>query len=444
MNRVLLISTYELGRQPFGLASPAARLRSAGFAVDCLDLSREPFRPELVKADLIAFHLPMHTATRLAVPVVRRVRRLNAAARLCCYGLYAPLNASFLKTLGVHDILGGEFEDELVKLAEGRFTQAVAVRLGEVPRVQFRVPDRKGLPAPSRYATLQYGASRRVVGYTEASRGCKHGCRHCPIVPVYNGQFRVVPVGVVLGDIRAQVDQGVQHITFGDPDFFNGISHAMRVVDGFAREFSGLTYDVTIKVEHLLRYGDRLDRLTETGCVLVTSAFEAFDDHVLATLLKGHTRADAHQAVERCRNVGLALAPTFMAFTPWTTLSSYCDLLSEIDRLQLVNQVAPIQLAIRLLVPEGSDLLRLDELHSCLEPFDPIRLVYPWRHRDPNVDALCEEVGQLVGRRLTASRGELFAEVWELAHERAGLSRPRLSEVPGRTQIPYLNEPWYC
>ena len=104
-----------------------------------------------------------------------------------------------------------------------------------------------------------------VVGYTEASRGCKHRCRHCPVVPVYDGQFRVVPVEVVLDDIRAQVAHGVQHVTFGDPDFFNGIGHAMRVVEGVAREFSGLTYDVTIKVEHLLRHGDRLDKAQGNG-----------------------------------------------------------------------------------------------------------------------------------------------------------------------------------
>ena len=445
MTRALLISTYELGRQPFGLASPAAWLRDAGVEVDCLDLSREPFRPELAAADLVAFHLPMHTATRLAVPVIRRVRGLNPAARLCCYGIYAPLNASFLRSLGVHDILGGEFEDELVRLAVRRPARAADAPLGEVPRLQFRVPDRSGLPLPSRYATLQHGSDRRVVGYTEASRGCKHRCRHCPIVPVYDGQFRVVPVGVVLDDIRAQVEQGVQHVTFGDPDFFNGIGHAMRVVEGVAREFSGLTYDVTIKVEHLLRHGDRLGRLRATGCVLVTSAFEAFDDHILAVLLKRHTRDDAHRAVARCRDAGLALAPTFVAFTPWTTVEGYYDLLSEIDRLDLVDQVAPIQLAIRLLVPEASRLLKLDGFRSRLEPFDPVRLAYPWRHDDPRVDALCEEVGQLVGRRLTASRREVFAEVWELAHERAGLSsRLRSSVAPGRTDIPYLNEPWYC
>ena len=114
--RTLLISTYEMGRQPFGLASPAAWLRQAGVDVTCLDLSRQPFRDELASVDFVAFHLPMHTATRLAVPVIRRVRELNPDATLCCYGLYAPLNQEVLSRLGVEAILGGEFEADLLAM----------------------------------------------------------------------------------------------------------------------------------------------------------------------------------------------------------------------------------------------------------------------------------------------------------------------------------------
>jgi len=110
----LLISTYELGRQPFGLASPAAWLRRAGASVSCLDLSREPLRDGPVRsADFIAFFLPMHTATRLAVDVLPEIRRLNPRAHLCFYGLYAAVNGGFLRKLGAETILGGEFEEGL-------------------------------------------------------------------------------------------------------------------------------------------------------------------------------------------------------------------------------------------------------------------------------------------------------------------------------------------
>ena len=204
--RTLLISTYEMGRQPFGLASPAAWLRQAGVDVTCLDLSRQPFRDELASVDFVAFHLPMHTATRLAVPVIRRVRELNPDATLCCYGLYAPLNQEVLSRLGVEAILGGEFEADLLALATGQSVVGISTE-HELPRLSFLVPDRSDLPPPSYYAALEYGRARKIVGYTEASRGCKHHCKHCPIVPIYKGQFRVIPVEVVIEDVRRQVDQ---------------------------------------------------------------------------------------------------------------------------------------------------------------------------------------------------------------------------------------------
>jgi radical SAM superfamily enzyme YgiQ (UPF0313 family) len=442
--RALLISTYEMGRQPFGLASPAAWLRQAGVDVTCLDLSRQPFRAELASADFVGFHLPMHTATRLAVPVIRRVLELNPRATLCCYGLYAPLNRQLLTALGVEAILGGEFEADLVALATGQPLPDGA-RAGGLPRLTFLVPDRAGLPPLSGYASLRHGRARRVVGYTEASRGCKHYCRHCPVVPIYNGQFRIVPVDVVLEDIRRQVEHGAQHITFGDPDFFNGIGHAMRVIESIGRMFPDVTYDVTIKIEHLLRNRDQLSSLRDTGCLFVTSAVESFDDPVFAALEKRHTSDDVRLAVAECRQIGLDLIPTFVAFTPWTTLDNYITFLEAVDRLLLLDHVAPIQLAIRLLVTKSSRLLTLPGVTACLEPFDPIRLVYPWRHPDPRVDQLCDEVGALVGRRLTATRRELFADIWEVAHRLAGrVSGSRAPIPPNRAEVPFLNEPWYC
>ena len=105
--RVLLISTYELGRQPFGLASPAAWLHATNFHATSLDLSRQSLDEEAVRtAGVIAFYLPMHTATRIAVRGLERVRKLNPAAHLCGFGLYAPVNAGLLRRLGVGTILG--------------------------------------------------------------------------------------------------------------------------------------------------------------------------------------------------------------------------------------------------------------------------------------------------------------------------------------------------
>ena len=450
---VVLISTYELGRQPFGLASPAAWLRRAGASVTCLDLSREKLREEPVRAaDLVAFYIPMHTATRMAARAAETVGRLNPRAHLCFYGLYAPLNEGYLRRLGAETILGGEFEEGLVRLLE-RLPDRCGERREPVvslARQKFLVPDRSGLPHLASYARLNAGHGQlRTVGYTEASRGCKHLCCHCPVVPVYNGAFRVVQRDVVLEDIRRQVAGGAEHITFGDPDFFNGVRHALQIVRALDREFPRLTYDVTIKVEHLRKHADALPVLAETGCLFVTSAVESVDDRVLKLLDKGHTRADFYEVVELCRRAGLVLSPTFVAFTPWITLAGYCELLSVLAELELVEQVAPIQLAIRLLIPTGSRLLELEEVRRLVAGgFDEAALSYRWKHADPRVDRLCEQLQPLVwrGEKQGQSRRAIFSQVWEMAHQAAGIPTPALHppDPYQRTAVPYLNEPWYC
>lgn len=437
--RVVLLSTYDLGRQPFGLASPAAWLRRAGHDVTTIDVSREKAPPDAVAAaDLIAFYLPMHTATRLAMPIIDRARAINPNATICAYGLYAPLNAPLLREHGVSVVLGPEAEADLVAVASGG-----APSDARLPRLPFMQPDRSTLPAPGRYASLTMpdGASR-IVGSTEATRGCKHRCRHCPIVPVYDGQFRVVPVDVVLADIRAQVSQGAAHITFGDPDFFNGPTHARRIIEALHREFPALTYDVIIKVEHLLAHRELLPMLQQTGCLFVTSAVESVDDEALAKLEKGHTRADFVTAATLCRQAGLTLVPTFVAFTPWTTIDSYVDLLGVVADLDLVSNVAPVQWSIRLLVTWESRLLELPDIQRVIGAFDSRTLTYPWRHADPRVDLLQQQVMALAGtgRR---SREDIFQKVCELAQINQ-LALRSFSGGGARAAIPYLNEPWYC
>jgi len=452
--RVLLISTYDLGRQPFGLASPAAWLRRAGSEVTCVDTSRTELSDEqITEADAIAFYLPMHTATRLAEPLIARCRRINAGARLVAYGLYAPLNAPWLRERGIAHVVGPEAEEELVDIvnsqlptsnSQGPEPGARSPRSVDIPRLAFIQPDRRTLPPLTEYASLQMPDGRRkTVGNTDASRGCKHLCRHCPIVPVYEGAFRIVPLDVVMQDVAAQVAAGAEHISFGDPDFFNGPTHARRLVERLSAEFPGLTYDATIKVEHLLKHRELLPILANTGCLFVTSAVESVDDTVLAHLAKGHTRADFEEAVTLCRQAGLAMTPTFVAFTPWTTVATYIDLLQMLARLNLIEDVAPIQLAIRLLVTDASRLLELPDIQDAIGPFDPASLTFPWTHVDPDVDALQRDVMALVTGAGHSDRAASFTAIWELAHRRAGRPAPALDPIESRPAA-YISEPWYC
>jgi radical SAM superfamily enzyme YgiQ (UPF0313 family) len=459
---VLLISTYELGRQPFGIASPAARLKAEGVEVHCLDLAVQKLDEEAVeRADVVCFYVPMHTATRIAVRLAGRIRSINPAAHLCFFGLYASVNEPLLRSVGANTVLGGEFEDGLVSMVRrlkrddpmGDRHHQQTEPVISLARQHFVTPDRGDLPPLSRYAyiTLADG-SRRVTGYTEATRGCKHLCRHCPVVPVYGGNFRVVPVEVVQADIEQQVDAGAQHITFGDPDFFNGPGHAIRIATALHERWPELSYDVTIKVEHLLKNEAKLPVLHETGCVLVTSAVESVDEGILKILDKCHTRDEFVQVVQSCRRAGLALNPTFVTFTPWTTLKGYAELLEVIADLGLVDNVSPIQYGIRLLIPNSSRLLELVETQRVIKPFDAHALVYPWDHPDPAVDLLHQTVLEVIqqGQAEGATRVTIFDRIWNATYDalrkQNGFQRRRLSpdRGVGMPSVPHLSEPWYC
>jgi radical SAM superfamily enzyme YgiQ (UPF0313 family) len=471
MISVLLVSTYELGRQPFGLASPAAWLRDEGAHVSVLDLSRQQFEAEAFgDADLIAFYLPMHTATRIATNLIPHVREVNPTAHLCFFGLYAPVNEGYLRKLGAETILGGEFEEGLVSLVRrlarekggsGRPQRAPQEEpLVSLSRLKFKVPDRRGLPTLDTYARLVINGETRVVGYTEASRGCKHVCRHCPIVPVYEGNFRIVQREVVLEDIRRQVEAGAQHVTFGDPDFFNGPTHAIQIVTELHRQFQTLTYDVTIKIEHLVKHAELLPTLRDTGCLFVTSAVESIEPTILEAFDKCHTREEFRSVVRNFRAIGLNFNPTFVTFTPWTTLVNYLELLKELADLDLIDSVPPIQYAIRLLIPAGSKLLDLAEVRDMVGEFDEAALCYPWVHPDPMVDGLHQDVLAAVqaAQAAGAGRREVFTKVWRLASgalERSTMAKLGVAadlgelpvagvEVHPRKEVPHLTENWFC
>lgn len=451
---VLLISTYELGHQPLWVARPAAHLAAAGHTVRCLDLATERLDPVAVaEADLVGISIPMHTATRLGMRLAPRLRDLNPSAHLCFYGLYAGLHADVLRASGragerplADSVIGGEVEEPLVELAErlaaGDRAGAALTFLG---RQALLVPRRDLLPPLERYARVDDGERLKLTGYVEASRGCAHRCLHCPITPVYGGRLRIVQEEVVVEEVRQLVAMGAEHVTFGDPDFFNGIRHSLRTLERIHAELPHLTCDVTIKVEHLLEHWRHLARLRDLGCLFIVTAVEAVDDRVLGQLAKGHTRADVVDALALARDVGLTLRPTFVPFTPWTSLEGYRALLAFVAEHDLVESVDPVQYSIRLLVPRGSSLLGTPQMAPYLGDFDRETLSYAWAHPDPRMDALQRRVAAIVEE---ASRGgeapaTTFARVWAAA---TGEATPRVTAAAGppRRRVPQLTEPWFC
>ena len=459
----LLLSTYELGRQPLGVATPAAFLLDAGVSVACQDLAVDALDEGLVAgAGLVGISVPMHTALRLGIEVARRIRALRPDVPLCFYGMYAGLNADhLLAEAGADAVIGGEVEEPLTSLALALAAGPVpddldGVRTGDnvcppfLGRQRFRPPARELLPALQRYARFDDGVGNlSLAAAVEASRGCAHVCRHCPVTPVYGRRVRIVPAEVVLADIDAAVAAGARHITFADPDFFNGIRHSMAVARALHARHRGVTFDATIKVEHVLEHPEAIRELATLGCAFIVSAVECLQDDVLERYDKGHTRADVEKALAICRAAGVALRPTFIPFSPWTTAESYLQLLAFVEDHDLVGAMDPVQLAIELLVPPGSALLELPELRDRLAPLDPAALRFPWEHADPRLATLQQRVQALVERDAAegAPAPETFRRLAAMAREALGAG-PGETTAPAagsvRRRAPGLTHAWFC
>ncbi|HEX5501286.1 MAG TPA: CUAEP/CCAEP-tail radical SAM protein [Thermomicrobiales bacterium] len=455
---ILLVSTYELGHQPLNLASPLAYLARAGYRPVAVDTAVEELADEVIaRARLVAISVPMHTALRLGVAIAARVRAVNPAAHVCCYGLYAALNADYLLDGRADAVIGGEYEQPLLDLAArleagddappsvGTRARRAAPHLA---RLSFAVPAREALPPLRRYAALERDGAVVPAGYVEASRGCLHTCLHCPITPVYGGRFFVVPRAVVLADIAAQVAAGARHITFGDPDFLNGPGHVLRILREMRAAWPDLTFDATIKIEHILEQRRLFPELAALGCAFVVSAVESLSDEVLRRLDKGHTRADVVEALDILDAAGIPMRPSLLPFTPWTTLDDYLDLLDFFAARDLLDHVDPVHFSIRLLVPPGSALLDQPDTATWLGPLDAANFTHTWRHPDPRVDDLQRAVAATVeaAERDGADPVETFAAIEALAHTARGALAPRRrgGVLTARGRVPRLTESWFC
>ena len=457
---MLLVSTYELGHQPLHVASPAAALRQRGHDVRCLDLSVERWDPEAVsEAEALAFSVPMHTAMRLALAAGEAARRARPELPICFYGLYAAVSSDLTLRRVADRVIAGEYEPALVEWVEGLVDQGPASGAGgrradapervvSLGHTTFPVPARDLLPPLERYAHLAVDGEERLVGCVEASHGCASRCRHCPVPSVYDGRIRVVGPDVVLADIDQLVDQGARHITFGDPDFLNGVHHSLRVVRAMHERFPDLTFDCTTKVELILRHRHVWDELAAAGCLFVVSALECVNDEILEILDKGHTTADAAQAVSVLRGSGIEVRPSFLPFTPWTSLSDMVRLVDFVAASDLVANVDPVHYTIRLLVPEGSLLLDHPAMAAHLGDYDAERLSYQWTAADPRVDQLQAELAQLVEQGLAAGEpnGSLYLAVSRTVRAAAG-EPPATGELIAAGSVegrPRLTEPWFC
>jgi hypothetical protein len=355
----------------------------------------------------------MHTATRLAqqivddidVPVVR-------------YGLYGD---------------PGFQAEYLLPLLEWAGTDGSTASA---------LPARDLLPSLDRYAQLAVDGTTRLAGAVEAGRGCASRCRHCPVPAVYDGRTRIVAADDVVADVATLVDLGAEHITFADPDFLSGPHHARRVIDAVHGAFPSLTYDITTKVELVLRHQALWQSFADAGCLFVTSAFECVDDDVLRILDKGHTAADAARAVNVLRNEGIDVRPSLLPFTPWTTRQSLVALARFVDEHDLAGSIDPVHWSIRLLLPPGSLLLDAPELQPHLTGFDADLLGHQWQPIDPSMDDLQRDIAALV--EPDPSGGLSGKEPGDFADVCRVLGAPTPSPWTPADDRPHLTETWFC
>lgn len=455
--QILLVSCYELGHQPLGVAVPAGVLERAGFRPMVVDLAVEKFdEGKAATASLVCISVPMHTAMKLGVRVALRVRQLNPDCHICFYGIYAGLNRDYLMSLCADTCLGGEFEGDLLRLAEAVAAaprmrpRDTTIRESNLPVARRHrglklLPQRDLLPEVSRYARLLHQDTLHPVGYVTSTRGCKHLCMHCPLAADYAGSFYAVSSDTIMQDVATLADAGASHITFADPDFLNGPLHALRVARTIHAAYPHMTFDFTAKIEHLHQHPDLLREMVALGCLFVVSAVESLNDDVLSQLRKRHTRADALAMMRYCAKIGLALRPSLLPFTPWETADSYVSLLDTIAQEGMIYHVDAVQYSVRLLVPPGSLLLDSPGMQPHLGDLDAQDLTYSWKHPDPAMDRLQVDVAAIV--RDAAESGEDPGETFYRVQSRAlsvigGKQRP-VRHVAGE-RPPRLTEPWFC
>ena len=433
--RILLLSTYELGRQPVHLASPAAALRRAGQEVRTVDLALDEVSEEdLDWADRAAISVPMHTATRLAGDVVSRLTRSKPGLPIALYGLYAGVGS-----VEVDARLDGEYEPALLQWASGA---AVGARR-HLGRSDLTTPDRSGLPGLERYARLEHQGQTVLAGAVEASHGCRHRCRHCPIPVVYDGRLRVVPRDDVVADISNLVEGGAGHITFGDADFLNAPAHSLAILERAHAAHPEVTFDATIKVEHILDHQDLWPHLAELNLLFVVSAFESVDDATLEILDKGHTVADMSRAVELTRAAGIHIRPTWLPFVPWTMPGDVADIFEFIDDHDLTGATDPVQMSIKLLMPKGSLLEGHPAVTPHLDHYDPHALTWRWRFSDQETAVLQKEIEVIAANASDCDQETVTTlnEMREAVARPTGRSLPPLGDLP---MAPRLTESWFC
>lgn len=443
MTKVLLVSTYDLGRRPSELAWASGALEHAGHEVRCLDVDVEGWNEARLEwPDVVAFYVPMHTATSLALELADAVKSAGSAKPAAAFGLYAD---AATRDGRVDAGFAGEYLESLVAWV-GHPTRRDAAEVS-LRSPALAVPDHSHLPALTEYGRLRVGGEEKIVGSLSTTRGCPSRCLHCPVPVVYDGRVRPTSLEDVLAEADVLVSDGAQHLTFSDADFLGAPKHSLRCAEAIHARHPDVTFDVTVRVDRILRHADEWTRMARLGCLYVVSAFESTDGVVLDALDKGHTASDMHDAVVLLRGSGIEVRPTWLPFTPLTRREALVDILDFVEAHDLVENVDPVQYSVRLLVPPGSLVLSSPAFRPSIGEYDATSLSWTWKSPDPELDRLQAELAAIAEDALDRSvaHGETFEAVRNAVHASTRLARRRVEIVSaGPASRPRPSEAWFC
>jgi len=445
---VVLVSLYDLGHQPLSIASAAALLEDMECDVKIIDLTNfQSDTTPIINADLILLSVPMHTAARMAINLLPELKTINPNSHFSVFGLYALHLQDALDEKLINSAISGEFESNLKKLVadlKKLKNDSKNIPGWEEPKInfdrqKFLTPSRDQLPSLEKYAKIIFEDKQKITGYVETSHGCAHVCPHCPVTAVYKGKFRIVDVSSILFDVDNLVSNGAEHITFGDPDFFNAPKHSLKVASLIKKKYPNLTFDAIIKVEHILEYEPLLKDLHALDFLFITSAFESMNETVLQKLQKGHTAGDMQKAIDLCRKACLLIKPTWIPFTPWMKLDDYSHMLNFIISNKIINMTSSVQFSIRLLIPKFSTLLQQIADDGINTNYSKLKLTHEWEHTDKRVEDLFAEISLLVSQ---CKGDDFFTKLCQLVEKSTG--QKILNFESNHSYAIGSSEEWYC
>ena len=427
--KILLLSFYDLGKQPKIISELYKKLDNGSNQIDIVDYSIEEKNLTLDNYDVLGIYASMHTASVLAEQYLRDRKLPN---KLFVFGLYANVfSEMFSNFQSIHSF----DSDELESLLE--------VQLNPNYSFKHSVPDRTILPSITDYSHIVDGSNNLIAGSVETTYGCKHECTHCPVPIEFKGMFKTFGTEKIITDVTNQVEEGAKHISFNDPDFFNGPKHALKILQLLNEKHPSITYDSTIKVEHILKYPDYFQELKNLNMLFVISAFETTNDHVLNILQKNHSFNDLNKAVELSLENNIDIRPTWMPFSPWTEQNDLISIIKLIENYKLRETVDPIQLTIKLLVPKNSLILKRPEMKEYLLDYDPASFSYAWQYKFPNIDNIQNELFTYVLQHESENEYTQYLGLVDILESHTNETLLN-SEKYSQRIVPKLSETWFC